>query len=74
MVSRELLGHASAHGRAVNVGTVDTEVVEHRDHVLGEDLGAVRAVGLVAVEIMPLASLRTARPATRHRALWRRCR
>ena len=44
-----MLGHASAHGRAVDVGPFDTEIVEHRDHVLCKDLGAVGAVGLVTV-------------------------
>jgi len=48
MAGRQVLGHASAHGRTVDVGPFDAEFVEHRDHVLREDRGAVRPVGLVA--------------------------
>ncbi len=45
----ELLGHAPTHGRPVHIGPADGESVEHRDHVQGEQPGAVGHVGLVAL-------------------------
>ncbi len=43
-----VLGQASAHGCPVHIGPADGESVEHRDHVQGEQLGAVGDIGLVA--------------------------
>jgi hypothetical protein len=48
VAGRELLGYTAAHGRAVDVGPVDAEVVEDSDDVLGEKFGAVESVGIVA--------------------------
>lgn len=49
VVGCELPGQAAVRGRAVDVGPVDTEVVEHRDHGQGGELGAVGLVGLLAL-------------------------
>ncbi|GHF82691.1 hypothetical protein GCM10018790_70520 [Kitasatospora xanthocidica] len=46
VAGREVLGDPSAHGRAVDVGPVDAEVVEDGDDVLGEEFGAVGVSGL----------------------------
>jgi hypothetical protein len=48
MTHSEPLGDATAHRGAVHIGTLDTEVVQHRDHIVGKSLGAVGLVGLVA--------------------------